>query len=350
MKVMRKLVLIFILAALSPLICGATEDGDKRFGYGFGDNWFIEADGGINTIFNMNSFGRVEPAAALRFGKWFTPGVGFRIGLQGLRNAPNGTETGWFSGYNPFHFYHLDGDLMLNVFNLFKYNENRFWDVCPFVRVAGIYTAANDGGHVELGGGAGIHNGLRLGKRVDLAIDIAAVAGREKAWRERGSVLAFPSVTAGIVVKLGKVGFKNRTEKEYVYQPVYVDRVRVDTVKVAQVDSGLIKQMREEPLTLFFDLDQTVLTQREIDHLEFYAKYVLTPDSVVLLTGSADKETGNPKHNQWLSEQRNAYVKDILISVYKLKPENIQEIANGDRKNEFRTKEMNRCVTISFIK
>ena len=90
MKVMRKLVLIFILAALSPLICRATEDGDKRFGYGFGDNWFIEADGGLNTIFNMNSFGRVEPAAALRFGKWFTPGVGFRIGLQGLRNAPNG--------------------------------------------------------------------------------------------------------------------------------------------------------------------------------------------------------------------------------------------------------------------
>lgn len=352
---MQKFWLISFLALVVPITAIASVDSTKVSYQSSrpGDNWFIEADGGVNTIFNMNSVGPVQGAAALRFGKWFTPSVGARIGLQGFKNEPNGTETGWFSGVKPFWFYHLDGDFMVNMFNLFRYNEHRFWDICPFARVSGIYTATDDGHDLELGGGAGVHNGLRLGKRVDFAIDIAAIAGRERAWRERGDVIVFPSLTAGLVLKLGPVGFRRNTEKEYVYQPVYVDRIQRDTVTVENtitvVDSVLIQKMKEEPLTLFFDLDKTELTQREIDHLEFYAKYVLTPDSVVLLTGSADKETGNPEHNQWLSEQRNAYVRNILLNVYKLKPENIREVANGDRKNEFRTKEMNRCVTISFV-
>lgn len=353
---MRKVILslLIILAAGTALFAGPDDKSKSgRLTSSFGDNWFVEADGGVNTIFNMSSFGPLQPAVAFRFGKWFVPSLGVRIGLQGLKNQPNGVETGWFSGEDAFHFYHLDADVMLSVFNLFKYNEQRFWDLCPFARAACVYTATTDGHDFEPAGGVGIHNGLRLGKRVDLAIDIAAIAGRERAWRQRGDVAVFPSVTAGVVVKLGRVGWRRiAPEKEYVYEPVYVDRRDTVTVEVEKVvvDSVLIQQMKEEPLTLYFDLDQIVLTQREIDHLERYAHYVLNPDSVVLLTGSADKETGNPEHNQWLSEERNAYVKNILIQTYGLKPENIQEIANGDRKNEFRTPEQNRCVTISFIK
>lgn len=350
---MRKLLISILLLAGALFVASAegTKKGARTPSV-WASNWFVEADGGINTVFNMSHFGPVQPAAAFRFGKWLTPSVGLRLGIQGLKNEPNGTETGWFSGVKPFHFYHLDGDVMFNVWNMYRYYEQRFWDVCPFVRVSGIYTATEDGSDVEFGGGVGIHNGLRLSKRVDLAIDLAAIAGREKAWRQRGNVIVFPSLTAGVVVRLGHIGFKK--EKEYIYQPVYVNRT--DTVTVEKrvvetvVDSVMIQKMREEPLTLFFDIDVTILTQRERDHLEFYAKYVLTPDSVVLLTGSADKETGNSAHNQWLSEQRNAHVKDILINVYGLKEENIMEVANGDRKNEFRTPEQNRCVTISFVR
>lgn len=355
---MKKTFLLIAFAVLFPLALSA--DGGEKYALkpsAFGDNWFLQVGGGVNTVFN-NGIGRVSPAAEFYVGKWFFPSFGVRVGALGYRNRPNGTETGWFSGREPFWFGHADVDVMTSVINWFNYNEHRFWDICPYLRGSAIYTSQGEGGHVEPGVGVGIHNGLRLGKRVDLYLEATAVAAREKAYRERGNVILFPSATAGIVVKLGRVGWR-RHEPVYVKGDTeYVERVVRDTVTVVEiqekekivVDSVLIKQMKEEPLTLFFDLDQTVLTQREVDHLEFYAKYVLTPDSVVLLTGSADKETGNPSHNQWLSEQRNAYVKDILIRVYKLKPENIQEVANGDRKNEFRTKEMNRCVTISFIK
>ena len=318
----------------------------------FPDNWFLQLGGGVNTVFN-SGFGPVSPAAEFFIGKWFTPAVGARLGVLGGANRPNGTETGWFSGRDGFHYGHADLDFLWNMFNSFKYNEHRFWDIVPYVRASAIYTKQQDARpHIEPGFGVGIHNGLRLGKRVDLYIEATVVGAREKAYRERGNVAFFPTATAGFIVRVGTTGYR-KPAREKVTQFVEVERVveKKDTVTIEKtvVDSVLIKEMREHPLTLYFEIDVTILTQRELDHLERYALYVLNPNSKVLLTGSADKETGNPSHNQWLSEQRNAYVKDILVRVYGLKPENIQEIANGDRKNEFRTPEQNRCVTISFI-
>lgn len=348
----------FILAFVLAMICAPLYGRDTtRVSYapsGLADNWFIQAGGVANSILNR-SVGPVTIGAELYAGKWFTPSLGVRVGGAGWRNRPNGVQTGWFSGENPFYYGHADVDVMWNVLNSFHYDEKRFWDLVPFIRGGTVFTKqmTEDPLHVEGGGGIGLHNGLRLGKRLDLYIEAAVIAAREKAYRERGNVGFFGSASVGLVVKVGPVGFrKNKAEKEYIYEPVYIRQKQTDTVRVETVvvDSVLIQKMREEPLTLFFDIDVTELNQRELDHLEFYAKWALTPDSRVLLTGSADRETGNPRHNQWLSEKRNEHVRDILIRVYGLKPENIREIANGDRLNEFRTPEQNRCVTISFIK
>lgn len=354
---MKKLLLAIGMMAMAAGWLHASPDTTKvsLLPSRFADNWFLQAGVTGHSVYN-NGIGPLSPGAELYVGKWFIPSVGARIGATGWQNRPNGTQTGWFSGYKNFWYGHADLDVMWNVLNTFRYNEHRFWDLVPFVRGSAILTKqqTDDPVHVEAGGGVGLHNGLRLGRRVDLYIEAAVIAAREKAYRQRGSVAFFPSVSAGVVVRVGPTGFRRQEpETEYVYQPVYVDReVRVtDTVTVEKtiVDSLLIQQMKEEPLTLYFDLDKTELTQRELDHLERYAHYVLKPESVVLLVGSADKETGNSAHNQWLSEKRNEYVRDILMRVYGLKRENIREIANGDRINEFRTPEQNRCVTISFV-
>lgn len=353
---MKRTIALIIAAFAFALGAMAQDDaGTESYGYRFWDNWYLQAGGGVNTVFNMSSFGPLSPAAEFRVGKWFTPSVGFRIGAQGLKNAPNGTETGWFSGYDPFWFGHADLDLTWNLLNTFKYDEKRFWDVCPYLRGSAILTATPDGKDIEPAAGLGIHNGLRLSKRVDLYLEAQALAAREKAWRERGNVIVFPSLTAGVVVRVGRTGFRRAgAPKDIVYEPVYIkqtDTVTVHEVRVEKetvVDSVLIQKLRETPLILYFEIDVTTLTQRELDHLEYYANIALTPDSKILLTGSADKETGNSEHNQWLSEQRNAFVKDILIRVYHIRPENIEEVANGDRVNKFNTPEKNRCVTIEF--
>ena len=352
---MRKfLTVFFILFAASVSLMA---DGNRKSPYApsaFSDNWFLQLGGGVNMIFN-NGFGPVSPAGEFYVGKWFTPSVGMRIGALGFKNKPNGTQTGWFSGNKEFWFGHVDLDVMWNILNTTgEYNPARVYSLVPYIRGGAIYTnQEGDPGHWEPGGGLGIHNSFRVGKRVHLYVEASVVAAREKAYRERGSVAIFPTATAGVRVDVGKVGFKKNVHKEVVTNDVYY--YVKDTVKVEEkvvetvVDSVLIKEMMEHPLTLYFDLDQTVLTQRELDHLERYATFVLRPDTKVHLTGSADKETGNPSHNQWLSEERNAYVRNILVKVYGMKPENISETANGDRKNEFDTKEKNRCVTIEII-
>ena len=357
---MRKLLAIFVF--LFAASASLRADGDGKRGYApsaFGDNWFIQGGGGGNFILNnpVNGspvLGMPGPAAELFVGKWFTPSVGLRVGALGFKNRPNGTQTGWFSGRNPFWFGHADVDVMWNVINTFRYNERRVYSLIPYARLSALYTSQGEGGHVEPAAGIGVQNRFRISKRVSLYVDVSAVGARGKAYRQRSDICVAPSATGGIIIALGRQGWRTnepvyiKGDTEYIHQ---VDTVTVETKVVeTKVDSVTIQKLRNEPFTVFFDIDVTVLTQRELDHLEFYAKWALTPDSVVLLTGSADKETGNSSHNQWLSEQRNAYVKDILIRVYGLKPENIQEIANGDRHNEFRTSEMNRCVTISFIK
>ena len=372
-----KRIVLFVVSLLFPMLSYAAADGDTEGRWlpsRIGDNWFVTTGAVGNTILG-NRFGPVSIGAELYAGKWFIPGFGVRVGVGGWQQRPNGVQTGWFSGEKPFWWGHADLDLMWDVMNSFRYNRNRIWNAVLFGRVSGMMNRqmggatesyvddtkghaswnGNPPAHWELSGGVGLHNVFRVSKRVDLYIDIAMMAAREKAYRQRGNVSYFPYASAGVEINIGRLGFrKPGKETEYVYQPIYIDRevVRTDTVRVKEtvLDERIIEQMREEPLTLFFDIDVTVLTQREMDHLEFYAKYVLNPDSVVLLTGSADKETGNPSHNQWLSEKRNEFVRNILINDYGLKPENIREISNGDRKNEFRTPEQNRCVTISFIK
>jgi len=353
---MKAKITIFLML-LPALLSAQTAPGTRRdstrtesVGYSFRDNWFVQAGAGVNMVFNKG-FGPVAPTAELRVGKWTSPAFGFRIGAIGLNNVPNGTETGWFSGRDSFWFGHADADLMWNFMNSFYYSERRSVKMIPYIGASAVYTSQGEGGHIEPAGHAGIHMALRLGERIDLYVEPSAVIGRETAYRERGGVIAFPSVTAGVVIRLGRSGFRRETKTVYIESEPAPPVIIRDTIKVVEdkLDSILIQQMKETPLTLYFEIDQHILTQRELDHLERYAHYVLTPNSKVLLTGSADKETGNAKHNQWLSEKRNAYVKDILMNVYHLKKENIIEQANGDRKNEFRTPEQNRCVTISFV-
>lgn len=345
---------LLLFAGTEPMRAQQTEEEPAPHG----SNWYILAGLGANTVFQADALAWPGLGAEAGFGKWVTPSLALEFTASGLRNRPNGTATGWFSGREPFRFYQGDLSLLWNINNTFgNPRHDRFLNVIPLLRAGAIAYRQRDerAWGVEPGAGAGLRMTFRLGRRWDLYAEGTATAAREKAFRERGSVAVFPSAMAGLVLKVGSQGFgpKNRgVEPEYIYQPVYVrDTVEVEheveKEKIVEVvDSVFIRQLRETPLTLYFEIDQTVLTDREKAHLERYAHFVLTPDTAVTLIGSADKDTGNSEHNQELSEGRCATVKAILVSVYGLKPENITMIANGDRKNEFNTPEKNRCVTL----
>ena len=350
-------------AALILLFTGTAKAQEKaRNGFDtgrFADNWFIDGGAGVNAVYDNLSFGNPRVAADLGFGKWFLPQVGVRIGVHGVRNVANNVATGWFSGDRTFWFGHIDADFLWHMSNTIGgYKPQRAVNFIPYARFAGILAADNkDGGaHMEFGAGGGLRTAFRLASRVDLNIDLGVLASREKAFRESGGFVAFPSATAGLTVRVGKQGFR-RKHVEIIRQTDTVETIVTkvvpgDTVVVMKEvkDSVLIEKLRSTPLTLYFEIDKTFLTDRELAHLEFYVQNVVTPDMKLVLVGSADKDTGNKKHNQELSEGRAEYVKNILLNTYHIRPENIRTVAEGDWNNIYNTPEKNRVVTVYIDK
>jgi outer membrane protein OmpA-like peptidoglycan-associated protein len=99
------------------------------------------------------------------------------------------------------------------------------------------------------------------------------------------------------------------------------------------------------PATVYFDLGSAKISDREKAHLEFFANNAIEAGTKLLLTGSADKQTGTAKGNQKLSEQRVDAVK-ALLGKLGANTDNIDTVAKGDTDNKFDTPAKNRCVVI----
>lgn len=120
----------------------------------FFDNWFIQSAGGIQSAkYSMEDIiwnGRITPSEELMIGKWFSPSVGLRAGVQGTSIMNYGESAfndvyygdGRYAGknltYEKFYTKYNHADIMWNVLNTFNYNEDRKFDVIPYAHF-GIY-------------------------------------------------------------------------------------------------------------------------------------------------------------------------------------------------------------------
>ena len=90
----------------------------------FGANWFIDVNGGVNLYNGVVTkgelpFKHLSPNVSAHFGKWHTPGFGWRLGYSGLNmKCYNDAEH---TALAVFHF-----DAMFNLSNLCcGYREDR---------------------------------------------------------------------------------------------------------------------------------------------------------------------------------------------------------------------------------
>ena len=112
---------------------------------GFGANWFIGVNGGVNFYNGVYMNGEtildhVSPALDVYVGKWHTPGFGWRVAYRGL-NIQTYKELNHVA-YMNYHF-----DAMFNLCNLIGgYKADRVWNVIPYVGVgwAGRAMSNND--------------------------------------------------------------------------------------------------------------------------------------------------------------------------------------------------------------
>ena len=365
----------------------------------FWDNWFVGGGIGINTNWNWNNGGAMKfltaPGLALDLyaGKWITPDFGARVRYSGLTTSVPYTT-------NPFTYplfavpqNQLTADFLVNMNSLIDgYMETREWTwvMYPFAGLEfyGNWNPINCNHEWVLGLGSLViwHPEWIENEKLSLTIDNrfgmtpdAAIAPKE------GGLIDFPvALTLGVVYNVSE---KNNFDRHSSITPTIIpvpftleqynaleERVAElekenaelkDKIAALEAENAKYRDLangqnyvyqdgefvatdsaKGAPVALYFDCGKATLSERELAHLEYFAQSVLDADSQVVITGSADKQTGTARINQKLSEQRADYVKNILVKKYGLKAENIETIAEGDKNNVFDTPAKNRCATI----
>ena len=345
------------------------------------DNLFIGLGAGVNSVLEKGyGLGKMGLATDVNLGKWFTPTLGARVGWHGYKDS---SKSGQLND-SPFHYFHAD--LLWNISNSIDgYKETRFWSFVPYADF-GVLLVKHHGFKEfdqEFAGGVGILNVLRLGERVGLTIDLGLTTARAEAYQMNGFIgryVGLPTATLGLSFNLGKTGFDRLDSVMPVVIPVPFTEAQYNAVKekvttlerenadlknkVANLENKLapfknfvdgqtylfengrftaVETKVTTPATVYFDLGSAKISDREKAHIEFYAKNVVEDGTKLLLTGSADKQTGTAKGNQKLSEKRVDAVKAFLN---KLGANDIETVAKGDTDNVFDTPAKNRCVVI----
>ena len=362
----------------------------------FGDNWFIGAGGGINILLNEGFDVRISPSIDANLGKWFTPAVGMRIGYQGFQlsawsdNAtPLATALDKDQGQylTKLGYMYIHGYFLWNISNaLGGYKETRFWNFVPYAHAGYFRTYGlekSDYANNELAVGVGLLHNLRLAERLDLIIDMRATVVNGRIIESDNPAL-LPSVTAGFAVDLGWPGFTRTSaivgaleaanaEKTAILETAMAAlevanaALEVENAGLAKNNADLKKQVNTlkkqpkmdyttffedmGPATLYFNIGQAVLNEKELEHLDFLAKNLIEKvdkDTKIYLTvmGSADGNTGTAKRNQHLSEARGKYVYDILTTKYGISKERL--IVKSEVIKKAAKPELSRAVIISF--
>lgn len=363
---------------------------------GFWSNWFIGLGGGINTYWEKGQSGLNIGIAGEGFvGKWFTPCVGARIGYKGVTDRKPIAIPYNAHEKNQWFIHSVNADVLWNISNTIGgYKETRFWEFVPYftsVFYDHVYKDASDNktNNLEFGLGVGLLNDLRLGKHVDLYLQVQAVAARAAALTKKPEMILslIPSATLGLIFNLGKSNWDRHSSITPVVIPVpfTTDQYNAlkqrceeleaenaalkDRIAELEAENAKYKGLKDGqtyiykdgefvevncegkaagPGIVYFDIDKYTLSAREKAHLEYYAGDALNADSKVVLVGSADSQTGTAAYNQKLTERRVETVKNLLVDKYGLNADNIELKAEGATNNLFDTPAKNRCVTITL--
>jgi len=366
---MKNIKFIFVALVAMFVTLGTTnvyaqEDGNRDAnGYvvkgpyltnGGGANWFVGVGGGFNTAIGkeIKPFAEFTPknnwAAEAFIGKWFTPTIGARVGYKGVMNnfaydADTFVSNAYGNG-EQVRFGYAHADLMWNLSNaLSGYKETRFWDIIPYAGLGylGINNGQTDN---KIGVSAGIYNELRLGKVVNLFIDLGVigtenpvglrtVADNAPVVTNETNVfvrpLYMPTATVGVTINLSKKKNFDRFSSVGVYKADY-DALKAQYDALVARGPQVKEVVREVPVTkevqvekevqvlvgstvITFPIGSSTLSTVEREKVEMFAKAFDGQDVVVKVVGSADSKTGTAKRNNQLAQKRADVVKDVLV-------------------------------------
>ncbi|MBN9384088.1 MAG: OmpA family protein [Chitinophagaceae bacterium] len=350
----------------------------------FWDNWFVSAGAGGQVFFgnedDLKPLGkRITATYEGAVGKWIHPVFGLRAKLGG--GVVKGYSTGKLPSIghslivgNPdadgiytqrWHHLYIEGDVLVDLGNAIGgYKQDRLYSPIVFIGAGAAFVQnqpKHDGDRSAMFT-FGVINKFRLTKQFDANLEIKNAMvdhtyDREESQKNYESFLA---VTAGITYHFGQGnnwGFNKGAGAQVVVQrtvthiPTIPVRekitdtvIRQETVREVTVERKLVLT---HPMAIFFELDKADISDRAKVNLAFVADIIKSGKGAKFrLIGSADKKTATPAHNQALSVRRCNAVRDYLVKVLVVDPDQliIDPIGGIDR---FKPAMVNRAVIIS---
>ncbi len=187
-------------------------------GSGIKENWFIGAGVGGQFFYGdhnrqMDFLDRIVPAFELHGGKWFTSGLGLRLGLNGLKNrglTQNGSHsTGevydaskWLD-VQEFNYIHVHGDVMFDIMNMIEGYDYQTWHPIPYVGL-GLMATWEQPRSRAISASLGVFNTIYLNEFIDLTVDVRGSMVEDRFDGELGGRKDEGMLTAavGIIYKI----------------------------------------------------------------------------------------------------------------------------------------------------
>ena len=376
MKSLKSLMAIATLALGTTSAMAATytdKDGNE---YQFKKHTFLDLQGGAQYTLGEAKFGDLlSPNVQLGLGYQFSPVFGMRLqangwqskgGWAGFRANPG--ETPYNATYK-FKYVAPGLDFMFNLSNLFcGWNPNRVLNVTAFLggganiawdndEVNELATTIKntsaynleylwDGTKVRPYGRAGLELAFKVSKSVSLMLEgNANITSDKYNSKKAGNPDWYFNALAGLRINLGKSATKK--EKPVEPEPAPVPVQKVEEPAPAPVVEKKVEEIRRD---IFFTINSNKISEKEnkkiLEVIDFLVKY---PEAKVVVTGYADKGTGNDRINDRIAAKRAAAVVWMLEKRYGIPAERITEESKGSRVQPFAENDMNR-VSIMIAK
>lgn len=325
----------------------------------FGNNWFMSIGGGVQTYFGDNSsevgFGkRISPAVDFSVGKWFTPGLGLRLGYNGLSVKTVAFETNTFDTQKRDLMY-LHGDVLFNLTDMFcGYKEDRVYAAIPYVGAGWLHTYDKPINN-EFGASVGLINRFRLSSRWDFNIEARATMTKDEFDGVMGGKKCdgIVSVLAGFTFKFPSSSW-NRAATRTVSTGISMEdmnriqaQLREQQERARQLENDLVternkkpevvvnKQLAVAPRIIAFPIGKSTISKEERVNIGYLAKAIKATDKSYTICGYADNATGSATTNDRLSKERAEAVRDLLVNEFGVPSSRLQVESKGGVANMF---------------
>ena len=349
------------------------KDGNE---YTFKKHAFLDLQGGAQYTLGEAKFkDLISPNVQLGIGYQFTPVFGMRLQANGWQskggwNGYKATKDGTpYTADYKFKYVAPGLDFMFNLSNLFcGWNPNRVLNVTAFAGAGANIAWDNDevnelaatmknasaynleylwdGSKVRPYGRAGLELAFKVSKSVSLMLEgNANITSDKYNSKKAGNPDWYFNALAGLRINLGKSATKK--EKPVEPAPAPVQKVEEPAPAPAPVVEKKVEEIRRD---IFFTINSNKISEKEnqkiLEVIDFLVKY---PEAKVVVTGYADKGTGNDRINDRIAAKRAAAVVWMLEKRYGIPAERITEESKGSRVQPFAENNMNR-VSIMIAK